>query len=259
MGRHDVKSTKRTREKTERKRLAELPLAPAAGEKNAPPASTGGSGTWPRRPRRSPGLNDIVPGKSMASDVPAQDISADPSPSGRGKLKWPVRPRPQRSARRPDLREGGGAERSEQISRRPRPAEEKTPDRAERVKGAEAKSVPFSKTEREKPRPAAPEPRENVSASRPEKSHTSSFCPGRWITKWSAQNICGTSIHPAEPNRRASCAPTVSIAQVISATRPPEYPSVTTAKLSTPVSAKRPCVRTDSISEPNSICATWAV
>ena len=45
MGRHDVKSTKRTREKTERKRLAELPLAPAAGEKNAPPASTGGSVT----------------------------------------------------------------------------------------------------------------------------------------------------------------------------------------------------------------------
>ncbi|WP_288297431.1 hypothetical protein [uncultured Pyramidobacter sp.] len=191
MGRHDVKSTKRTREKTERKRLAELPLAPAAGEKNAPPASTGGSVTWPRRPRRSPGLNDIVPGKSMASDAPAQDISADPSPSGRGKLKWPVRPRPQRSARLPDLREGGGAERSEQISRRPRPAEEKTPDRAERVKGAEAKSVPFSKTEREKPRPAAPEPRENVSASRPEKSpEKKEPWPVRFLRVILAAGIC---------------------------------------------------------------------
>lgn len=120
MGRHDVKSTKQTREKTER--------VPAEGKETAAPASTGGAVTWPRRPRRRPDLSGAAPGKSMASEAPAQDVSDGSAPSGRGKLKWPIRPRPQRSVRLPDLHENGAA--SGQISRRPsRPAETEAPER----------------------------------------------------------------------------------------------------------------------------------
>lgn len=121
MGRHDVKSTKQTREKTER--------VPAEEKGSVSPASTGGTLTWPRRPRRRPDLSGAAPGKSMASEAPARDVSDGLASSGRGKLKWPIRPRSQRSAGLPDLHESGAAA-GAQISRRSfRPAKTEAPER----------------------------------------------------------------------------------------------------------------------------------
>lgn len=161
MGRHDVKSATQARERPERKRpSASSPLSPA-------------------------------PEKRVQPGAPARDAPDAPPPSGRGKLKWPVRPRPRRSLELPDLNENGAAPQAGRISHSPRPAEEKTPDRAAHVQGAVAKSVPFSKTEREKPRPATPEPRQSVSAPRPEKApEKKEPWPVRFLRVVLATGIC---------------------------------------------------------------------